>query len=70
MLAVVEILPQFPSQTLVVRQVLEGLADLLYYYFQEGGREVEALLGRSAMWGRLETRWAGNRRQWLVRLAG
>jgi hypothetical protein len=70
MLAVVELIPQFPAQTLVVRRVVGGLANLLYYYFQEGGREVDASMGRTSMRGTLETRWTGTARQWLVRLDG
>jgi hypothetical protein len=42
---------------------------LLQYFFGRGQREVEVHAAWGRLFGRLETRWRGRDRLWLVRMA-
>ena len=47
---------------------VHGGGELLTYYFGKGKRPVHVVLGELALAGRLQTRWQGSRRTWLIRL--
>ena len=47
---------------------VRGGGELLAYYFGKSRRTVRVALGEFAVAGRLQTRWQGSRRTWLIRL--
>lgn len=47
---------------------VSGGGDLLTYYFGKGRRRVAVHFGDLSGHGRLQTRWQGSRRTWLIRL--
>jgi len=68
-LATVALSPESEGLVLVVSRVVSGNGPLLMHYFAGGVRAVLVEEGDAVVAGTLATRWIGNRRLWLVRIA-